>query len=223
MIISLLFLGVRYHITQYIGILVCIGGLGICLASDHITGGSTDAPDQLKGDLFCLLGATFYGLSNTFQEFLVSERPLYEVLGQLGLWGMCINGVQAAIFDRQSFQTATWNGAVGGYFAGYTIVLFVFYNLAPILFRMSSAAFFNISLLTSDFWGVAIGVQVFGYTIHWMYPIAFVLIIVGFFVYFISESILGEAQKPWLGENQEAGIDGIGTAKRKIENPNVIV
>src|SRR5271154_1282502 len=37
-IVSFMFLRVRYSPTQTIGILICCAGLGILLASDHITG-----------------------------------------------------------------------------------------------------------------------------------------------------------------------------------------
>lgn len=218
-VVSFLFLRVRYHWAQIIGILVCIGGMGVLIASDHIMGtNGGSAVDQVKGDLFALLGATFYGLANVAEEYLVSKRPMYEVLGQLGLYGMIIMGVQGAIFDRSKYQSAVWNGDVGGYFVGYTLCLFIFYSLAPLLFRLASAAFFNISLLTANFWGVVIGIKVFGYSIHWMYPIAFVLIMLGQIVYFLGRRILGESRKPWLGRDQEQGVAGIGTAKRKIDS-----
>ncbi|MCJ1399775.1 hypothetical protein MMC11_002978 [Xylographa trunciseda] len=225
-IVSFLFLKVRYHPAQVIGIFICIGGLGILIGSDHITGTnqySVSSGDQLKGDLFALLGATFYGASNVAEEFLASERPLYEVVGQLGFWGMIINGVQAGIFDRGSFQSATWNGPIGGYIAGYTLALTIFYSLAPVVFRMGSAAFFNISLLTSNFWGAIIGIQVFGLTVYFLYPIAFVCIVGGLIIYFVGKQVFGEALKPWLGGNQEKGISGIGTARRRAENPDVLV
>jgi len=222
--ISLIFLKVRYHIFQYAGILIACGGLGLLVASDHITGSNGGpALDAVKGDLFALVGATCYGLSNTFEEFLVSKRPMYEVIGQLAFWGFFINGVQAAIFDRHAFETATWNAKVGGYLTGYTLLLSWFYSAVPILLRMSSAAFLNIGLLTGNFWGVVIGTQVFHYHIHYLYPIAFVLIIGGHFVYYGTEGVLGEAKKPWLGENQEGGNDGIGTARRQLEHPGVTV
>ncbi|PGH18281.1 hypothetical protein AJ79_00620 [Helicocarpus griseus UAMH5409] len=223
-IVSFLFLRVRYHWAQIIGILVAIGGMGILFGSDHITGGAQGAPskgDQIKGDLFALLGATFYGLTNVAEEYLVSKRPMYEVLGQLGMYGMVIIGVQAAIFDRTSFQTAVWNGKVGGYLVGFTLCMFIFYSLAPILFRLASAAFFNISLLTSNFWGVIIGINVFKYSVHWMYPIAFVCIMLGQGIYYLGRRVLGEARKPWLGANQEKGIQGVGTAKQKIATVSV--
>ena len=227
-IVSFVFLKVRYHYTQIVGILICIGGVGILFGSDHITG-ATDPMNpiskgnQVKGDLFALLGAACYGLSNVAEEFFVSKRPLYEVVGQLGLWGMIWNGAQAGIFDKKQFQTATWNGKVGGYLTGYTLILSLFYSLAPIMFRLASAAFFNISLLTGNFWGVIIGVKVFHLHIHWMYPIAFVCIIGGLLVYFTGKQVLGEAKKPWLGSNQEGGVSGVGTARRKVVQSDTAV
>jgi len=217
--ISFLFLKVRYHWAQVGGILVCVGGTGLLIASDHITGangGDVTSGNQLKGDLFALAGATFYGFSNVAEEFLVSERPLYEVIGQMGFWGTIINGAQAGIFDRHQFRTATWNSKVGGYLTGYTLILTFFYTMVPILYRLASAAFFNISLLTGNFWGVIIGLHVFHLHVHWLYPIAFTLIIVGHFFYYVGKGVLGEAKKVWLGEDQEKGIMGIGTAKRKL-------
>ncbi|KAI4720600.1 DUF914-domain-containing protein [Aureobasidium sp. EXF-10727] len=223
-VISLVILKVRYHLAQYGGIVLACGGFALLIASDYITKSNNYAPSNaLKGDLFCLLAQTLYGFSNTFEEFLVSKRPMYEVIGQLAFWGMFINGVQAAIFDRHSIQEAHWDGQIIGYIVGYTLLLFIFYSLAPIVFRMSSAAFFNIGLLTGTFWGIVVGTQVLGYHIHYLYPIAFVLIILGHFVYYGTEGVLGEAKKPWLGENQELGESGLGTARRRAEHPNAIV
>jgi len=218
-ILSTLIMRVRYHFAQIIGIIVCIGGLGVLLASDHITGsnsGDFSRDDQIKGDLFALVGATCYGFSNTMEEFMSSKRPVYEVIGQLAFYGMIINGAIAGIFDRSDFQTAVWNGQVAGYLVGYTLCLVLFYTLAPLLFRLASAAFFNISLFTVNFWNVIIGIDVFHLTIHWMYPIAFVLILVGHVVYYFGRKLLGEARKPWLGRNQEKGVVGIFTARKKI-------
>lgn len=132
-LISFIFLKVRYHPTQIVGILICIGGVGILFGSDHITQGSgfggVTGGNQLKGDLFALAGATFYGMSNVAEEFLVSKRPLYEVVGQLGFWGMFIDGAMTGIFDRPQYKTSVWNdGKVGGYLTGYTLLLLIFYS-----------------------------------------------------------------------------------------------
>ncbi|KAM6507884.1 hypothetical protein FSOLCH5_013083 [Fusarium solani] len=218
-VISFFLLKVRYKIFQIVGILVCCGGMGILIGSDHITGSNGGKGlDMVKGDLFALLGATLYGTTNVFEEWLVSKAHLYHVLSFLGLFGMCINAVQAAIFDRKSFDNATWNGDVIGWIIGFTLCLNLFYALVPVMLRMGSAAFLNISLLTANFWGVIIGTRVFGYKIHFLYPIAFVLIIIGQLIYFVTGSILSDSKKPWLGDNQEDGVLGFGTAKLKALN-----
>lgn len=221
--ISFVLLHVRYHFTQYLGIFVACAGLGLLIASDYLRGADFPGEDKVKGDMFALLSSTLYGVSNCFEEFLVSKRPMYEVVGQLAFWGMLINGTQAGIFDRPSFATAVWNGQVAGYLVGYTLMLFIFYTAAPIMLRISSAAFFNISLLTMNFWGLIIGLKVFHLSVHFLYPIAFVLIICGLFVYFLTEGVMGEAKKPWLGENQEKGVDGIGTGRRAQATGHAIV
>ena len=41
------------------------------------------------------------------------QSPLYEVVGQLGMWGTLINGIQAAALEHKGMQTATWDGANG--------------------------------------------------------------------------------------------------------------
>lgn len=216
-LISFFVLKVRYRIPQIIGILVACGGVGILLASDHLAGQSGVAVNELKGDLFGLAGATFYGLANVYQEWWVSKRPMYEVLGMIGLFGIIITPVQLAIFDRVALSSAHWTPAVGGYLVGYTLCMSIFYSLAPIVFRMASAAFYNISLLTGNFWGTIIGIRVFGYTVHFLYPIAFVCIIIGQIAYFLTGSMLGDSKKPWLGAGQEDGVEGLGTAKRKAK------
>jgi solute carrier family 35 protein F1/2 len=218
-IVSFTLLKVRYKWAQIAGIIVCCGGMGLLLGSDHISSNNGFyTPTQVKGDLFGLAGATFYGLSNVFEEWFVSKRPMYEVLGMMGLFGIIINGATAGIFDHGSFAGATWDGAVGGYIVGYTLALFIFYTMAPVILRMASAAFFDISLLTGNFWGVIIGIKVFGYSIYYLYPIAFVMIIIGLVIYFLAGSMLGDSKKPWLGENQEHGVTGLGTAKLKAIN-----
>jgi solute carrier family 35, member F1/2 len=222
-ILSFLLLRVRYRPMAIIGIIICVAGMGVLLGSDKLTHANDyPAEDALKGDLFCLLGATFYGFSNTTQEFLVSKRPLYEVVAMLAFWGIIINGVQAGIFDRHSFQIAVWDGRTIGWMVGYDLLLFLFYSICPLVFRMGSAAFLNISLLTGNFWGAIVGIHLFHLTIHWMYPIAFVLIILGLTIYFLWDSPLGDSAKPWLGEHQELGVDGVGTARRRVEHDTIV-
>lgn len=51
--------------------------------------------------------------ANATEEFFVRRSPLYEVVGQLGMWGVLINGIQMAGIEHNSMKTATWDGATG--------------------------------------------------------------------------------------------------------------
>lgn len=56
-IISFALLKVRYHWAQIFGIVLALGGLGIMIGSDHITGSNSFGGNSyVKGDLFALLG-----------------------------------------------------------------------------------------------------------------------------------------------------------------------
>ncbi|RDA95327.1 hypothetical protein CP533_3428 [Ophiocordyceps camponoti-saundersi (nom. inval.)] len=216
---SALFLRVRYRPQQLLGIVVCCAGMGLLIATDHLgqrNGGPASNP--LKGDLFALLGATLYGLSNVFEEWLVSKDPAHHVLAFLGLFGLLINGIQAIIFDRSAVAAAEWSSSIAAWLVGYTLCLSLFYSLAPLVLRMASAAFFDVSLLTVNFWGFIIGVRVFGYAVHFLYPVAFVCIVAGLMLYFVAGSLLGDARKPWLARDQHDGVAGLGTAKLRAIN-----
>ena len=38
------------------------------------------------------------------------RRPLYEVVGQLGMWGTIINGIQASALEHKQWKESTWSG-----------------------------------------------------------------------------------------------------------------
>ncbi|CUA70630.1 putative solute carrier family 35 member C320,08 [Schizosaccharomyces pombe 972h-] [Rhizoctonia solani] len=175
----------KYHWTQLIGILICVGGLGMLVASDHLTGtGQYPASSMVKGDLFMLAGATLYGFTNATEEFLVRKRPLYEVVGQLGMYGMIINAIQASGLEHKEMREATWNGAVIGLLFAYTIAMFILYTTAPLIYRAASSVYYNLSLLSSDFYGLLFGLGLYKYRVYWLYFVAFAVIIVGLVTYF---------------------------------------
>ncbi|CAG8808985.1 10706_t:CDS:2, partial [Racocetra persica] len=112
--LSLKFLKAKYHISQYFGMFVCLVGLGIVIAGDLTSGGDIHttvtgepAPNQLLGDIFALIGASCYGLSNVYEEFCVKKRPLHEVVGQMGIWGTIISCIQLCALELHELQSLT--------------------------------------------------------------------------------------------------------------------
>ncbi|KAI6142036.1 hypothetical protein EDD17DRAFT_1902364 [Pisolithus thermaeus] len=108
-----------------------------------------------KGDAFMILSAMLYGFTNATEEFFVKRPPLYEVIGQLGMWGTLINGIQASALEHHDMTLASWNGAADvGFFVAYTAAMFFLYTTAPLLYRSASSPFYDIGMLTSDFYGL---------------------------------------------------------------------
>jgi len=187
-LLSIFFLKMRFIRYHYLGVFLAMVGMALLIWSDMANGKNFPGSDYVKGDLFCILAATLYAVSNVYQEFLVRQRPMYEVVGQLGFWATIICGIQLAILERTEIQTITWTNEVIGYIIGFDIAMFILYSVSPILLRLSNATFFNLSLLTSDFYGLILGIFIFNYTVDSLYPIAYVLIIGGLIVYNIYPS-----------------------------------
>ncbi|CAG8503706.1 360_t:CDS:2 [Ambispora leptoticha] len=187
--LSLIFLKVRYHLSQYVGVLVCLAGLALLVKTDLDTGrinnDTEGAPNIGKGDLFCIIGATCYGMSNVGEEYFVRKFPLWEVVGQMGFWGTIITAIQLSILERQELHDTDWNSGMVGLIIAYSIAMFVLYSFTPLLFQLSSATFFNLSLLTSDFYTLLIGLRVFNLQMARLYPVAFVTTILGCVIYYV--------------------------------------
>ncbi|MBW0475939.1 hypothetical protein O181_015654 [Austropuccinia psidii MF-1] len=184
MLAAAILMGTSYHWTQYLGVLICIAGLSLLVVSDMITDKNYEAQGKAVGDGLMLVGATFYGLSNALQEYLVRKRPLYEVVGQLGFWGTIINGIQAAALEHSSWSQQAWNLKTIGLLAAYTTSMLLMYTVVPILFRMASSPFYNLSILTSDFYGLIFGFGLYHYKVYWLYFLAYPLTLSGLMVYF---------------------------------------
>ncbi|CAG8750188.1 36517_t:CDS:2, partial [Racocetra persica] len=104
-VLSLIFLKVTYRSSQYLGITICMIGFGIVILGDFDIGKNMNiAKDPIKGDIFAIIAATCYGISNVFEEICVKERPLHEVIGQMGFWGTIISCIQIAIIENDEFN-----------------------------------------------------------------------------------------------------------------------
>jgi solute carrier family 35 protein F1/2 len=185
MILSFFFLKIRYRWLQYVGVVIALGGMGMLIASDVMEGKDYAAVDAVKGDLFCLLGATLYGFSNVGEELMARKHPLYEVIGMFTFFATFINFIQLMILERSEFAAFASNPEAVGMVIVYTVCMFVLYSLAPVMFRLGSAVLYNLSLLTSNFYGLIFGIGLFGYHITVMYPFAYVVIISGIAIYHI--------------------------------------
>jgi len=152
------------------------------------------APSILLGDGLVLLGAVLYAASNVWQEHQVRATDATEYLANLGFYGALVSGVQCAVLERpalgraaEAAREASAAGRAGELAAlevGFIGALCCMYMLATHLFGAgSTATVMNLSLLTSDFWSVVVGVLLLGSQLNGWYALAFGLVVGGLVCY----------------------------------------
>ena len=77
-------------------------------------------------------------------------------------------------------QIGTW---ATGYLLVYLLCMLLFYSLLPIVLSRTSAAVFNLSMMTVNIFSLIAGFLVFGDRFTWTLIIAFVLITAGLILY----------------------------------------
>ncbi|WVZ98767.1 hypothetical protein U9M48_044158 [Paspalum notatum var. saurae] len=182
-------LGTRYSFWQFVGAGTCVGGLALVLLSDAESSDEQDPSKvPLLGDVLVIAGTVFFAFSNVGEEYCVKKKDRVEVVAMLGLFGLLVSAVQILIFERKSLKAVTWSPRMISLFAGFAVAIFVFYTITPFVLKMSGATLFNLSLLTSDMWAVAIRVLFYHQMINWLYYIAFTVVAIGLIIYSMNES-----------------------------------
>ena len=187
MLLSYCLLRARYTMLHYAAAAICLSGMGLLIVSDQLRAlhddESREAHNQLIGDLLVLLGCACYAVSNLGQERIVKQQQRIEWLAMLGLFGTLISLVQMLATERSALTTLILSPHVVAYMLGFVACLYALYLSVPVLLARSGALFFNLSILTSDFWSVLFGVVLFHVRLHWLYFLAFVLIVAGLIMY----------------------------------------
>ncbi|KAF8403259.1 hypothetical protein HHK36_011360 [Tetracentron sinense] len=162
-ILTWIFIGTRYSIWQFLGAAICVVGLCLVVLSDAgVSGGGGTKP--VLGDALVIAGTLCYAMSNVGEEYCVKKKDRVEVISMLGVFGLLIAA-----------------------FVGYALSTFMFYSIVPFVLKMSGATLFNLSLLTSDMWAVAIRICFYHQQVDWLYYLAFGVVALGLVIYSVIE------------------------------------
>jgi solute carrier family 35 protein F1/2 len=104
------------------------------------------------------------------------------------MWGFLFNGIQSAALEWKGMKEVPWDGATIGLLAAFTCSMIILYTVSPLLYRLASSAYYNLSLLSSDFYGLLFGLFLYHYRPFWLYFIAFAIVIAGLITYFWSST-----------------------------------
>ncbi|NXS43266.1 S35F1 protein, partial [Balaeniceps rex] len=181
-LLSWFFLLVRYKAVHFIGIVVCILGMGCMAGADVLVGRQQGAGEnKLIGDLLVLGGATLYGISNVCEEYIVRNLSRVEFLGMIGLFGSFFSGIQLILHpflktqpsssQHESFLQATEGhfascfSSAGLLYVGFSACMFGLYSFMPVVIKKTSATAVNLSLLTADLYSLFCGLFLFHYKV----------------------------------------------------------
>jgi solute carrier family 35 protein F1/2 len=196
MILSRICFKTRFLANHLIGVVMCVLGLSVLVAIDA-TSKSADS-SSIIGDVLVIAATFLYAASNVAQEYVVKNFDIEEYLGMLGLFGAIISGCQCLVLERDQLHklftgdiegSLDETGNVVAMFAGFALCLASFYLISANFMRTADATLFNLSLLSSDVFGLLAGVFLFGERLSPYYFGAFVLTIGGAVVYNQREAV----------------------------------
>ncbi|KAI4302735.1 hypothetical protein MLD38_038447 [Melastoma candidum] len=183
MLLTWLLLSTKYRYKKITGVLVCVAGLVMVVFSDVHAGDRSGGPNPRKGDALVIAGATLYAVSNVSEEYLVKNADRVELMSMLGFFGAIISAIQISILERQELKSIHWSAGAVFPFVGFSLAMFLFYSLVPILLKINGSTMLNLSLLTSDMWAVLIRIFAYHEKVDWMYFVAFGGVVLGLVIY----------------------------------------
>ncbi|XP_020247026.1 solute carrier family 35 member F1-like isoform X2 [Asparagus officinalis] len=151
------------------------------------------------------------------QEFLAKNGDRVQLIAMLGLFGAIISAVQISILERKELKSITWTAGAILPFVGFSLGMFLFYSVVPILLKLSGSTMLNLSLLTSDMWAVLIRIFAYHEKVDWMYFLAFIAVAVGLVVYSWGEKddetigqVANETEEQAKNKDEEAAAESSG-------------
>ncbi|OWF44997.1 solute carrier family 35 member F1-like [Mizuhopecten yessoensis] len=225
LLLSCLILRIRYKPLNFVGIVVCLLGMGGLILTDFLSGNANvkdagKAPNKLLGDLLCIAGASLYGVSNVAEEYVVKFHDKADFLGMVGLFGSFVNGIQFVVTERDRVAEIDFSSYhILLPLIGFTVFQFLMYTCMTVVIQQTSATAVNISILSADFYTLLFGLYLFKYEFHILYFVSFVLILSGIAIYScqstesqgaditINRTIDGTPSRDSYEEMEESSVD----------------
>ncbi|KAL3689675.1 hypothetical protein R1sor_015984 [Riccia sorocarpa] len=183
LLLTWLLLKTQYLRGHLVGVSICVLGLFLVVFSDVHDGDRSGGSNPLLGDIYVLMASTLYAFNNVYEESLVKKVDRLEFLAFIGVFGALTSGMQVVINEKAELENIQWTVNAVLPFISYSICLFSFTTLVPTLLKISGSTMFNLSLLTSDMYAVAIRWLVYHESVDWLYFVAFATVAMGITLY----------------------------------------
>ncbi|CAH8437005.1 unnamed protein product [Dicrocoelium dendriticum] len=201
-VLSFFILKHRYKWTHYVGISVSLVGTAMMITADVLVApvnpfqpqftGDDAKRNVIIGDLLAITGGILYGMSSVIQEYATSNYGASTYLSRATLFSAVLSAVYCAGLEHNHLTALLFTGYLSGrkipyeavyYYLGYLAAMFGQDTLTAFTIKRTTAAFLNLSLLTSDVYGLGAGIWLFGTKFHYLFFIAFSIIITGVIIF----------------------------------------
>lgn len=210
MALSWFILYARYRVIHFVAVAICLLGVGTMVGADILARRGNSGSDVLMGDIFVLVGASLYAISNVCEEYIVKKLSRQEFLGMLGLFGTVISGIQLLLMEYKDIASIHWDWKIALLFVAFALCMFCLYSFMPLVIKVTSATSVNLGILTSDLYSLFFGLFLFGYTFSGLYILSFAVIMVGFILYCSTPTRTAEPAESSVPPGTSIGIDNLG-------------
>lgn len=175
-------------------IAMILGVLGVSMIL--IAQGIKDS--KLKGNLIALSSAICYAFSTILQEKLVKDDSARLYLLRLSISALPISIILSGSLEWKTIKNYKWETKSICLTVGYSVLLSLYYMLSPVIMKYSNATVMNISMLSSNFYSLAIDIFLFGSKANWLYLVGFMFIPLAVSIFVLSEPKPSKDSAPQL-------------------------
>lgn len=155
---------------QFAAILISMCG-SICVFIADGTAGS-----KWLGNLLALASAMLYAVYTVLQELLVHNDSFHLYLFRFSAGAAPLALALSGGLEWKMIRDYNWTVQSTSLIVLYSILLAMYDFLAPFIMQYSDATTMNLSMLTSNFYSLAISVFAFGQKASWLYLLGFFFI-----------------------------------------------
>lgn len=166
---------------QILAMFLAIGGVSMIVVAQGVAG------SKLLGNLLALGSALCYAVATILQEKLVKDDSIRIYLIRFGLFAFPLAGTLSGSLEWKMIRDYHWDWKSGLLIVAYSVLLSMYYMLSPVIMTHSNATVMNISMLSSNFYSLAIDIFMFGSPANWLYLVGFMCIPVAVTLFVLNE------------------------------------
>jgi drug/metabolite transporter (DMT)-like permease len=184
----------RPNLWQGLAILLALAGGALIMVADGNEG------EHWIGDILALVSAICYAFVAVCLEYLVHSSSIHLYLFRFSIVAAPVALILCAAVECKTITDFPWSAVSAVLLVSYSLVIAIYDAIQPFIMQFSDATTMDLSLLTGNFFSLAISVLAFGQKPHWLYLLGFFCVPIAIAIF----TIFGPKEEP----KQEEAADG---------------